>query len=412
MYNRYMKKPAVQPDVKPSARPVVGVIFGSRSTEHDVSIITALGSVIKPLELAEEFDVVPIYIAKDGRWYCDLALKDIKLYTSGAIDDWLKSHDPVMLSFENGLKLVSGDGHNRRQGNIDIAFPALHGTHGEDGDVMGVLELAGIPYVGCNLASSAIAMDKVLTKLIVQASGIDVTKFKYFSKYEYESDPDTYITRINRYLRYPLFVKPAHLGSSIGISRVKEPADLRNAIEVALHYDNKVLVEEGVQNLIEVTLPVMGNDLPRPSLLERPMLKSEDFFDFETKYMNGGKKGGKGSSQNGTDGGVKGAQGYSELPANLPKDLYVKAENTGLAVYKALGCGGTARVDMLIDNKTGVVYCNEVNPLPGDLYAHNWAQSGVSKVRLVTELVRLAVERHKRQSAIETIFTTNYLKQF
>ncbi len=396
-------------------RPVVGVIFGSRSTEHDVSIITALGAVIKPLELSAEFQVVPIYIAKDGRWYCDTDLKDIELFTSGRIDDWLAKHESVALSFDGGLKLSSGSPSRSsayREGYIDIAFPALHGTHGEDGEVMGVLELAGIPYVGCNLSASAIAMDKVLTKLVAKASGVAVTEFEHFSKPAYEADTDLYITNINRRLHYPLFVKPAHLGSSIGITRVTDPADLRNAIEVALHYDTKALVEEGVSNLIEVTLPIIGNQTARPALLERPMLKSEDFFDFETKYMQGGKKGGAKSGNSGKNGGVKGAQGYSELPAKLSKSLYAKAEATGLAVYQALGCSGLARVDMLINSKTGVVYCNEVNPLPGDLYGHNWSQAGLSKVDLVVELVRLAVERHAQQAAVETIFTTNYLKQF
>jgi D-alanine-D-alanine ligase len=277
------------------------------------------------------------------------------------------------------------------------------------------LELSGVPYVGCGVAASAIAMDKVLTKLAAKGAGIDVTKFEYFSKNEFEIDPDEWVTRINRHLRYPLFVKPAHLGSSIGITRVVEPADLRNAIEVALHYDTKALVEEGVENLVEVTLPIMGDDLAgeplRPALLERPMVHSEDFFDFDTKYMHGGKKGGK--SGGGKDGsGVKGAHGYSELPAQLDKDLYAKTEAVGLAVYRALGCSGTARVDMLIDSKEGIVYCNEVNPLPGSLYAHNWAESGVSAIRLVSDLVRMAQARHEGRATIETTFATNFLKQF
>lgn len=390
--------------------PVVGVLFGSRSTEHDVSIVTALGAVIKPLQLSGLFRVVPIYIAKDGRWYCDTELNNIELFTSGKIEQWLNKHEPVAISFDGGLKLSSGQGSTYREGYIDIAFPALHGTHGEDGDVMGVLEMAGIPYVGCTVAASAITMDKVLTKLVSKASGIAITEFEHFSKAAYEADPDLYVTNINRRLHYPLFVKPAHLGSSIGITRVTDPADLRNAIEVALHYDTKALVEEAVSNLIEVTLPIIGNESPRAALLERPLLKSEDFFDFETKYMRGGAKGG--SATPGGSKGAKGSQGYSELPAKLTKSLYAKAEAAGLAVYQALGCSGLARVDMLINSKTGVVYCNEVNPLPGDLYGHNWNQAGLSRVDLVVELVRLAQDRHAQQAAVETVFTTSYLQQF
>lgn len=397
-------------------QPVVGVIFGSRSTEHDVSVVTAIASIIGPLELSEQYEVLPVYIANDGHWYCHEDLSDIALYSSGGIDEWLARHEPVAVALEPGaqkLKLLAGSGMRRREILIDIVFPALHGTHGEDGEVMGLLELSGVPYVGCSVAASAIAMDKVLTKLAVNGAGIDITKFEYFTKHEFESDPDEWVTRINRHLRYPLFVKPAHLGSSIGITRVADPEKLRDAIEVALHYDTKALVEEGVENLIEVTLPIMGDDVagepPRPALLERPMVHSQDFFDFDTKYMHGGKKGGKGG---GGKSRVKGAHGYSELPARLDTALYAKAEATGLAVYRALGCSGISRVDMLIDSKEGVVYCNEVNPLPGSLYAHNWSEAGVSNVKLVTELVRLALARHERRTAIETSFSTNFLKQF
>lgn len=392
------------------SKPTVGVVFGSRSTEHDVSIITALASIITPLEVSQKYRVVPIYIAKDGRWYSDERLKDVALFSSGGIDSWLKGQTPVLLDIGQGLRLVS-PGLRNKAVSLDVIFPALHGTHGEDGEAMGIFEMAGVPYVGCDATASAVAMDKVLTKLVAKASDIPVANFVHFSKHEFETDPDDWVTKVNRKLRYPLFVKPAHLGSSIGITRVSDPKDLRNAIEVAAHYDNKVLVEEGIQNLVEVTLPIMGNEQPRPALLEQPQTKAEDFFDFDTKYMSGGKKGGK-SMGGSNDAGVKGAQGYSTIPADLPKDLYAKAEATGLAVYRALGCTGIARVDMLIDTKTETVYCNEVNPLPGSLYQHNWNRAGVSNVDLVTQLIDLALERHSKKTKLETTFATNFLKQF
>lgn len=389
-------------------KPAVGVIFGSRSTEHDVSIITALAAIITPLEASQKYTVVPIYIAKDGRWYSDERLKDVSLYSSGEIDEWLKKQSPVLLDIGKGSMRLVRSGLRSKTIGLDVAFPALHGTHGEDGEAMGVFDMAGVPYVGCGVAASAVAMDKVLTKMVALASDIPVAKFIHFSKHEFEADPDDWVTKVNRKLQYPLFVKPAHLGSSIGISRVTDPKDLRNAIEVALHYDSKALVEEGISNLIEVTLPIMGNEEPRAALLEQPSTKPEEFFDFETKYLSGGKKGGKKTGS----GGVKGSQGYSTVPAELPKDLYAKAEATGLAVYRALGCSGMARVDMLIDSKTNTIYCNEVNPLPGSLYQHNWNRAGISNVDLVTRLVELALDRHAKQSAIETTFATNFLKQF
>jgi len=205
-----------------------------------------------------------------------------------------------------------------------------------------------------------------------------------------------------------LFVKPAHLGSSIGIARVENDTELRNGLEVAAHYDDKVIVEEEVPNLIEVTLPIMGNDRPQPALLEQPLTGPEDFFDFETKYLRGGKKGqGKGGK-----GAAKGSQGYSQVPAELPEKLGAKARDTGLNAYRALGCSGIARIDMLIDEKAGEVYFNEVNPLPGGLYAHNWNKAGVSNVELVQRLIGYAKERHARRQALTTSFGTNYLQQF
>jgi D-alanine-D-alanine ligase len=370
-----------------------------------VSVITALSAVIPPLELSQEYDVLPIYIAKNGNWYAGQKFKDIGLYTSGKISDVCQKQPPVALLAHNGLKLVRL-GSKKPLASIDIMFPALHGTHGEDGEVMAVCQLANVPCVGCDMAASAAAMDKVTTKLLAQAAGVDVTPAHYFKDSDYQQDPDAWITKINRALHYPLFVKPAHLGSSIGISRVKDPKDLRDAIEVALHYDDKALVEQAVPNLIEVTLPIMGNDDPRPALLERPFTSAENFLDFDSKYMHGGKKGKTG------DAATKGSQGYSEIPADLPKDLYKKAENTGLSVYRALGCSGTARVDMLIDSQSGNVYCNEVNPLPGSLYAHNWSKAGISGVELVQHLIGFARERHEQQSKLERAFSTNYLKQF
>ena len=255
------------------------------------------------------------------------------------------------------------------------------------------------------MEASVVAMDKVLAKQVTEASGIPSTPWTWLYSRDLSRN-HTDVLNVLRHLKYPIFVKPAHLGSSIGISRVEKESELANALEVAAHYDDKVIVEQGVQNLIEVTLPIIGNDDElTPALLEKPLTKPEDFFDFDTKYMQGGKKGkGKGST--------KGAQGYSELPAKLSKELYEKAERTGLDVYRALGCSGIARIDMLIDGKTEKVFFNEVNPLPGDLYAHNWRAAGIAPVQLVGKLVDLALERFNKRKDIATTFSTNYLKQF
>ena len=383
----------------------VAVIFGGRSTEHDVSIVTAIASVIKPLELTKQYKVEPVYIAKDGSWYWDEKLKDIKLYQSGEIEDFMRKSAKVQLQFDRGLVLVKSSQFAGRKmyRKIDMVFPAMHGTHGEDGELMGLLQMANVPFVGCNMTASAVAMDKVLAKQIVGANGLSTNKWIWFSANELSKNHKAVLDKIKS-LEYPLFVKPAHLGSSIGISRVESEKELDNALEVAVHYDDKVIVEEAVQNLIEVTLPIMGNEESIPALLEQPLTKPDDYFDFDTKYMQGGKKG-KGGSK-------AGAQGYSQIPVELPKELYAKAEKLGLDVYRALGCSGIARVDMLIDSKTEIVYFNEVNPLPGGLYAHNWAKAGISNVDLVAKLIDLADERWQAQQQLNTSFSTNYLKQF
>ncbi|HTE57855.1 MAG TPA: D-alanine--D-alanine ligase [Verrucomicrobiae bacterium] len=386
----------------------IAVIFGGQSTEHDVSIVTAIASIIKPLELAKEYQVEPVYIAKDGSWYWDQKLKDIKLYQGTELESFMHKASKVHLLFDNGLTLVKSSQFAGRKAykKIDVVFPAMHGTHGEDGDLMGLLEMAGVPYVGCGVAASAIAMDKVLAKQVAISQGVSSNKWVWFMSRELAQNPQEVLTRIKP-LKYPLFVKPTHIGSSIGITRATDPKQLMNALEVAVHYDDKVIVEEAVPNLIEVTLPIMGNEDPVPSYLEQPLVQSEDFFDFETKYMG---QGGKGAGKK--MGGKLGAQGYSKVPAELPEKLYKKAEQTGLDVYRALGCTGTARVDMLIDSKKGAVYFNEVNPLPGSLYAHNWRQKGVSNVELVTRLVGYAEARFAAQQRLQTSFGTNFLKQF
>ncbi|MCL2037535.1 D-alanine--D-alanine ligase [Candidatus Saccharibacteria bacterium] len=386
----------------------IAVIFGGRSTEHDVSIVTAIASIINPLLATGQYEVEPVYISKDGSWYWDKKLMNIKTFQSDEINDFMQKASKVHLLFDNGLTLVkSSQFAGRKQyKKIDVVFPAMHGTHGEDGDLMGILEMANVPYVGCGVAASAVAMDKVLAKQVTASANISSTPWVWFTDEDMTRDIKSVLEKIKS-LKYPLFVKPAHLGSSIGISKVDTPEQLVNALEVAAHYDNRIIVEQGVQNLIEVTLPIIGNSEPQPALLEQPLVSTDDFFDFDTKYIGGGKKGG------GKKGGQKGVNsGYSKIPADLPKNLYDEAVEMGLSVYKTLGCSGISRVDMLIDSKQKKVYFNEVNPLPGDLYRHNWAQAGVSAVDLVNKLIAFAEQRWQENQKKNIAFSTNFLKQF
>lgn len=388
----------------------VAVIFGGRSAEHDVSIVTAIGSVIKPLELSKKYRVEAVYIAKNGAWFWDDKLKDITLFTSGEIERFTARTQPASVQFGGGMMLAKASGlaGRKQHRKIDIVFPSMHGTYGEDGALMGLLDMASVPYAGCGMEAAVLAMNKVLAKQIVASHGIPVSKFLALTNNQIEQDMATTIKKISQELQFPMFVKPARLGSSIGISRVTTKIELHNGLEVAAKYDDAIIVEEAVQSLIEVTLPIIGNHDLTPAYLEQPLLNAGDFFDFDTKYMgHGGKKSGGVKS-----GGKLGAQGYSNIPANIPADLYQKAEAVGLSVYRALGCSGMARVDMLIDSKTGKVYFNEVNPLPGSLYAHNWSQKGISNVALVTRMIDLAEGRFRERQALNTVFSTSFLKQF
>jgi D-alanine-D-alanine ligase len=381
----------------------VAVFFGGKSTEHDISIITALSSVIKPLELSKKYIVIPVYISKEGEWYSDEKLKNIQTFRSKGIDDLCARQKPLAVVFDGGMILRKA-GLRNKDIRVDIAFPAMHGTYGEDGSLMGLFRMAGIPFVGSDMAASVIAMDKVLAKQIIQANDISTPNFTFFSKTEFEANPTAIVKNVISKLRFPQFVKPAHLGSSIGIAKVNSKDELQNAIEVAAYYDDKILVEESVENLIEVTLPIMGNAILQSASVERPLSGSDKFFDFDTKYISGGKKSG-GSKK-------MGSQGYSEIPAKLPDGLYDASVDTAKKAYAAVGCEGISRVDLLIDSKSRTVYFNEINTLPGDLYAHNWRASGVSSVDLVCRLVELAEERFARNQKLETTFSSSFLKQF
>lgn len=388
----------------------VAVFFGGKSTEHDVSIVTALASIIKPLELTKKYRVVPVYISKTGEWYSDNKLKNISLYSSGAIDQLIKKSAPLSVSFRDGLVFIKKTALGRTvEQRIDIAFPALHGTYGEDGSLMGVLRMAGIPFVGCDLEASVVSMNKLLAHEVVSAAGIPSHPYKGVIKQDFITNQASVLQQLSA-LTYPLFVKPVHLGSSIGITKVANVTGLVEALTVAFHYDEQAIVEEAIPHLIEVTVPVMGPaHTPKPGLVERPIVTQDTVFDFTTKYLSGGK-GRKGSA--GAKAQGKGAQGYSELPAVLSGTLYAECENLAKQVYSAVGCSGIARIDLLIDSKANVVYFNEINPLPGSLYDHNWRAAGIAPVDLVNTLIEYAVQRAEQQSGLTTNFSTNFLQQF
>jgi D-alanine-D-alanine ligase len=374
----------------------IAVIFGGKSAEHDVSIITAHTPIIDSLIASQKFDVWPIYIARDGAWYCDKKMNDMAFFKCDGWEEEVAGWKKVELAFDNGLT-IKWPGIFGNSQKMDVVFPSMHGTYGEDGSLMGLLRMAGVPFVGCDIFASAVAMDKVLTKQVIAADGMPVVPYVWFTRAEWAVRAPEFREQMKK-LSWPLFVKPVHLGSSIGITKAKNEQELENAIEVALHYDEKVLVEEGVNPLLEITLPIMGNDEPRTAECEQPLNKTE-FFDFQDKYLSGGKKGSSGVNNN-----------YSDIPAKIGESLTKEIKDLGVRVYKTLGCSGIARVDFLVNADTKKVYVNEVNTLPGSLYHHNWKVAGVSNMDLVLGLVRLADDRFEMHKKTTYTFTSNILK--
>lgn len=372
----------------------IAVIFGGQSAEHDVSIITAHIPIMQALQASNQFEIYPIYIAKDGSWYSTKEMIDLNYFKQKNLAEVISKEKKLQLKFDNGLHII-WPGLRLKSIKIDLVFPALHGTNGEDGSLMGLLRMANVPFVGCDLFASALAMDKVLTKQVISTQNIPVVPYTWFTNADWFENKSAVLKEIED-LSWPVFVKPVHLGSSIAISKVTRIEDLENAIEVALHYDDKVLVEESVENLIEVTLPIMGNDHLQTALVEKALNKNE-FFDFGEKYLSGGKKTGGVNSQ------------YSELPAKIDELLLEKVIDYGKRSYKVLGCTGIARIDFLINEKDKMVFVNEVNTMPGSLYHHNWKQAGISGVELVTKLITLAQERHALRNKITYTFNSDIL---
>lgn len=349
------------------------------------------------------YAVMPVYLTKQGTWLLGEELGELNWFTDpGRTASRDKKYQRYSLDLEasRGKLVFREKGWNRKTVTIDLAFPAFHGTFGEDGTIQGLFELFGVPYVGCGVPASAVAMDKALTKQLCQVHNIPTTPFISFSRHAWETDKAAVLARVQSELRWPVFVKPVHLGSSIGIAKVKERNgnDLEFRIEVALHYDDTVLAEEAVEHVMDVTCCVVGNDELRTSVLQESTF-SADLFDFETKYLEeGGAQWGKSRSR-------------VVIPARVDEDTTREIQEMAKRVYRAIGCSAIARVDFLYDQASKRLYANEVNPLPGTLYHHLWKASGLELPQLLEELLKLAVERQAARERLTYAFASDILRQ-
>lgn len=371
----------------------IGVFFGGRSTEHEISVISA-SQAMAAIDRSK-FDVTPIYITKQGRWFTGDALLDVSNYRN--VNELLKKCTEVY------MKPVYGDynlyrsnpGFFDRKGivnRLDVVIPVLHGSNGEDGIFEGVLDSIGIPYAGCNVLASANGMDKITMKMILAAAGIPVVDYAWFTDKQWFNQREEIINNIESALGYPVIVKPANLGSSVGIATAHNREELIEKVSDAERYSTRIIVEHLLSDMQEINCSVLGdcNDY-RTSVLEEP-LHGTEFLTYEEKYCGGGAKG-----------GAKGMQrSLKRIPAELPDEITKKIQYLAGETFRQLGCHGVSRVDVMIDRTDGEIYVNEINTIPGSLSFYLWEATGIPFAKLMETLVDLAVKR-KRAMELKTV---------
>lgn len=366
----------------------IAIIFGGKSGEHEVSLVSAT-SIIKNLD-KKKYKVIPIGIAKTGEWFSGLDVlnkfKNGLQNKKGLQKISLIPSKKSMLSMNN--KLVG----------IDVAFPILHGTYGEDGTIQGLFEMMNIPYVGAGVLGSAVGMDKIIQKKLLQQKGLPVVNFIEclvtngtiqfpISNYQFPNKsqiPKSKIQNIMRRLGFPCFVKPANMGSSVGISKVHNLKELKTAVNLAKKYDNKIIIEKAVPNVREFECAVLGNKYPRASVVGE-IIASNEFYDYNAKYVDGKSK--------------------TLIPAPIPKKLSEKIKDLAIKAFKTINCEGMARVDFLYNAKADKLYINELNTIPGftqiSMYPKLWIYSGLKYEKLLDKLIKLAIKRHKNKNKLQ-----------
>jgi len=353
----------------------VAVIFGGKSGEHEVSIASA-ASIFKHLDPAR-YEAVPIKIEKDGRW---MLTGDVPKTISAA--EVHRQAAPTSLQPIDPTTTFTG-------GGIDVVFPVLHGPYGEDGTVQGLLELANVPYVGAGVLGSAVGMDKAVMKTLFRDRDLPVGPYLVILRHEWTRDPVGLTTRVERELTFPAFVKPANLGSSVGISKAKTAAEFVDAMALALQYDRKIVVEAAVPNAREIECAVLGNDDPQASI-PGEIIPLHEFYDYAAKYLD-------------ADGS------RFEIPAALTDAAAAEIRRLSIEAFRACELSGLARVDFLVNRNTGETFLNEVNSLPGfttiSMYPKLWEASGVPYPVLLERLLTLAMERHQEKLLLRTSFT-------
>ncbi len=372
----------------------IGIVFGGRSSEHEVSIRSAK-TVIEQID-KDKYEVIPIAITKDGNWLNPVeSLGLLPTKTQELLLDKIGSfpRNAVAVTgdtnYKGLIKLEIEQGEERVE-KLDVIFPVLHGTFGEDGTIQGLFEMSDIPYIGCGVLSSSCGMDKAFMKVLFRDAGLPICKYVWFLRSEWEKDDETTVSQIEAQLGYPCFVKPANLGSSVGVSKATDEMSLREAISLAAEYDRKIIVEECLE-MREIECSVLGNDEPRASLPGEYIIRdaSKKFLDYTEKYS---------------------ATGNNEfvVPAPISEELAKKIQQMAITAFKAIDGAGFARVDFFLRNDTGALLVNEINTIPGLTDASGfpkmWAGTGLEFSQVLDALVTLAIERHEDNSRNKTSY--------
>ena len=368
----------------------IGIIYGGRSGEHEVSLASA-ASVFQNLDPAR-YDAVAIRIEKDGRWTLPSEPPNVMKAADvikGALTEERRVRpqpDPGLreaypMAYPGGATLMSGS----TGVNVDVVFPVLHGPYGEDGTVQGLLELANVPYVGAGVLASAVGMDKAAMKLVFAAKGLPICDYEVVLKRDWQRDEHAVLQQIVTRLGFPVFVKPANLGSSVGISKARHAAELRTAIALAAQFDRKMVIEAAVPKAREIEVAVLGNDDPEASV-PGEIIPSGEFYDYQAKYVSDDSR--------------------TVIPAQIDDARAAEVRALAIAAFKAIDGAGMARVDFLLAGDSQVLYLNEVNTIPGfttiSMYAKMWDASGLPYAQLIDRLIALAIERHAEKQQLRT----------
>jgi D-alanine-D-alanine ligase len=381
----------------------VGVLYGGRSSEHEVSLASA-ASVFAHLD-RKRYEPVPIRIEKDGRWaladkppatmIAGEAIEQARLEAARPMREGREVHFVARPSDETILSIDRSAGRDAEVPaaivtglSLDVIFPMLHGPYGEDGTIQGLLELANVPYVGAGVLASAVGMDKGVMKVVFAARGLPVCPYRVVLRHEWEADPAKVTSDLEQGLKYPMFVKPANLGSSVGISKAKTTQELAAAMALAGSFDRKIVIEAAVPDAREIECAVLGNDKPEASV-PGEIIPSREFYDYESKYLDEGSQ--------------------SIIPADLPANVAEQVRRLSIEAFKAIDGAGMSRVDFLLSRADHALFVNEINTIPGfttiSMFAKLWAASGLDYPGLLDRLIALAIERHDDKQQLRTSVT-------